>query len=134
MSGLKSILDSMNILAQKAELTPDEKKHLADCLLLVEQFRNNCEPVLRVKKPELTPEEKKLRAKELRKLYIAKRLLTHRDSINAYMNKFMQEKYKNTEEFRNKEKERARVRGKIRNARLKLEREQAKIITQTVEQ
>ena len=78
---------------------------LCDCVVNSNENKNET-----VVKQVLSPEEKKLRVAASRKKCVAKRLLTHRASINAYMNRYMKEKYKNNEEYRNSEKERGRVR------------------------
>ena len=86
---------------------------LCDCVVNSNETKNET-----VAKQVLSPEEKKLRAVASRKKCVAKRLLTHRASINAYMNRYMKEKYKNNEEYRNSEKERGRLRH-LRNMELR---------------
>jgi hypothetical protein len=107
----------------KTPLTPEEKTEINKqrYLKLIERCRNNEYITRAERKTQVIPEEKKTAIATCKKITRANYNNTHRAEINAYMNNFMKDKYKNNEAFRDREREQAKLRYRKRIERLRLE-------------
>ena len=97
----------------KTPLTPEEKtiRNKQRYLKLIEKCRNHEYLTMEERKAEgVSPEEKTAAAAARRKITRVKYHEKNRESINAYMNNVMKEKYKHDEVYRAKEIERGKLR------------------------
>ena len=98
---------------KKAPLTTEEKtaRNKMRYLKLIEKCRNHEYLTMEERKTEgVSPEEKTAAAAARRKITRVKYHEKNRESINAYMNNVMKEKYKHDEVYRNSEIERGKLR------------------------
>jgi hypothetical protein len=102
----------MDTKPTKTPLTPEEKteRNRQRYLKLIEKCRNHDYLTMEERKTQgISPEEKKAASAARRKISKANYYDRNRESINAYMNNVMKEKYKNDEVYRAKEIERGEV-------------------------
>jgi hypothetical protein len=103
----------MDTKPTKTPLTPEEKteRNRQRYLKLIEKCRNHDYLTMEERKTQgISPEEKQAASAARRKISKANYYDRNRESINAYMNNVMKEKYKNDEVYRAKEIERGKLR------------------------
>jgi hypothetical protein len=103
----------MNNKQTKTPLTPEEKtqRNKQRYLKLIEKIRNHEYLTMEERKTQgVSQEEKQEASAARRKITRANYTTRNRESINAYMNNVMKEKYKNDEVYRAKEIERGKLR------------------------
>jgi hypothetical protein len=97
----------------KTPLTPEEKteRNKQRYLKLIEKCRKHEYLTMEERKTQgISQEEKQEASAARRKITRANYTARNRESINAYMNNVMKEKYKNDEVYRAKEIERGKLR------------------------
>jgi hypothetical protein len=107
----------------KTPQTPEEKteRNKQRYLKLIERCRNNEYLTRAERNTQVITEEKKDAIVACKQITRAKYNNRHRAEINAYMNNYMQDKYKTNEAFRDREREQAKLRYRKRIERLRLE-------------